>query len=209
VPDMPDVPDTTVPRIDITKAAAEVNNALKEGAYVAVGLGVLGFQRAQAQRVEWTKQLESQWEELGKLGVKLNSQVEEYTQTAQSQAETARTQWAEQLTALSKRLDDIIGPAREQLAKVISRELPNLPDFGEQFAGAGQTWEEQLEAVRTRLAEVAKALDERVQPARHLLDEQVDRFEQRLPAGARSMVQSWRSAASTPEQIWRNSVGLN
>src|SRR5262249_1270487 len=148
------VPDITVPKIDINKAATEINNALKEGAYVAVGLGVLGFQRAQAQRGEGTKQLESQWEERGKLATKLNSQMDEYTQTARSQAETARSQWAEQLTELSKRLDDIIAPAREQLAKVISRELPNLPDFGEQFAGAGQTFEEQLEAVRARLVEV-------------------------------------------------------
>ena len=33
-------------------------SALKDGAYVAIGLGVLGFQRAQVQRVELTKQLE-------------------------------------------------------------------------------------------------------------------------------------------------------
>jgi hypothetical protein len=203
------VPDITVPRIDINKAATEVGSALKEGAYVAVGLGVLGFQRVQAQRVEWTKQLESQWEELGKLAIKVNSQVDEYTQTARSQAETVRTQWAEQLTEMSKRLDEVITPARERLAKTISRELPNLPDFGQQFSEAGHTLDEQLDAARARLVEVAKAVDERVQPARHLLDEQVDRFEQRLPAGARSVVQSWRTVAATPEQIWRNNVGLN
>jgi chromosome segregation ATPase len=198
-----------LPRIDINKAAAGVNNAVKEGAYVAVGLGVLGFQRAQAQRVEWTKQLENQWEELGKLAVKLNSQVEDYAQTARTQAETARNQWAEQLTELSKRLDNVLAPARDQLSKVFSRELPNLPDFGQQFSEAGHTVEEQLDAVRARLIELAKAVDERVQPARHRLDEQVDRFEQRLPAGARSVVQSWRTAAATPEQIWRSNVGLN
>jgi ElaB/YqjD/DUF883 family membrane-anchored ribosome-binding protein len=203
------VPDINVPRIDVNKAATGVNNALKEGAYVAVGLGVLGFQRVQAQRVEWTKQLESQWEELGKLAIKLNSQVEEYTQTARSQGETVRSQWAEQLTELSRRLDEVITPARDRLAKAISRELPTLPDFGQQFAGAGQTLDEQIDAARARLVEVAKAVDERVQPARHLLDERVDRFEQRLPAGARSMVQSWRTVAATPEQIWRNNVGLN
>jgi hypothetical protein len=203
------VPNITVPKIDINKAATEVNNAIKEGAYVAVGLGVLGFQRAQVQRVEWTRQVESQWEELSKLALKLNTEAEDYAQTARTQAESARGQWADQLTELSKRLDEVIAPARDQLAKVFSRDLPGLPDLGQQFAEAGQTLDEQLDAVRTRLVEIAKALDERVQPARHLLDEQVDRFEQRLPASARSVVQSWRTVAATPEQIWRNRAGLN
>jgi chromosome segregation ATPase len=202
-----------VPKIDINKAAADFNNAVKEGAYIAVGLGVIGFQRAQAQRVEWTKQLESQWEELGKLAVKLNSQlssqVEAYTESARSQADTTRSEWAEQLTELSTRLEEFIAPARDQLAKLISWELPNLPDFGQQYAEAGHTLDEQLDAVRSRLVEIAKIVDDRVQPARQLLDEQMDRIEERLPTAARSMVQSWRTAAATPEQIWRQSVGLN
>jgi hypothetical protein len=203
------VPDITLPRIDINKAAADVNNAVKEGVYVAIGLGVLGFQRAQVQRVELTKQLEAQWEEFTKLAAKLNEQMEEYAQTSRGQAETARDQWAEQLTELTKRLDDVIAPAREQLAKLLSRELPALPDFGQQFAEAGQTLEEQLDAVRARWIEVARLVDERMQPARQRFDEGIDRFEERLPAGARSMMQSWRTAAATPEQIWRNRVGLN
>jgi hypothetical protein len=201
--------DIPLPRIDINKAAAELNNALKDGAYVAVGLGVLGFQRAQAQRVQWTRQLETQWQELGKLAIKLNAQAEEFAQTARSQAGGSRTQWAEQLSELTNRLDEIIAPARDQLAKAISRDLANLPDFGQQFAEGSQTLEEQLEAVRARFIELARTLDERVQPARQRLDEQVERFEQRLPAAARSLVQSWRSVAATPEQIWRSNAGLD
>ncbi|MBV9660163.1 MAG: hypothetical protein JO337_03295 [Acidimicrobiales bacterium] len=41
-----------VPNVDFEKVAADLNQALKEAAYIAVGLGVLGFQRAQVQRVE-------------------------------------------------------------------------------------------------------------------------------------------------------------
>jgi hypothetical protein len=198
-----------LPRIDLNKAAAEFNNALKDGAYVAVGLGVLGFQRAQAQRVEWTRQLENQWQELGKLAGKLNSGAEEYARSTRSQAGGAGTQWAEQLSELGKRLDEIIAPARNQLVKVISRDLTNLPDFGQPFAEGSQSLEDQLAAVRAWLIEVGKAVDERVQPARQRLDEQVDRFEQRLPAGARALVQSWRNVAATPEQFWRSSAGLD
>ena len=58
------MPETTFPAVDLNQAVAEINNALKEGVYVAVGLGVIGFQRAQVQRVELTKQLEAQWEQL-------------------------------------------------------------------------------------------------------------------------------------------------
>jgi hypothetical protein len=138
------VSDFNVPNIDLNKAATDFNHAVKEGAYVAVGLGVLGFQRAQAQRVQWTRQLESQWEELS-----------------------------------------------------------------QQFAGAGQTLDDQLEAVRDRLLDIAKVVDQQVQPARQRFDEQVDRIEERLPAGPRSVLHSWRAAAATSEQIWRHSLGLN
>jgi hypothetical protein len=193
----------------MNKAAAELNSALKDGVYVAVGLGVLGFQRAQVHRVEWTRQLEAQWEELGKLAIKLNSQAEEHAQTARGHAGTARTQWAEQLSGLSERLDQVIAPARDQVADVLSRELSSLPEFAQQFAEGSQALEEQLEAVRVRLIEAARVLDEQLQPARQLLDEQLDRFEQRLPAGARSLFQSWRSVAATPEQIWRSNAGLD
>ena len=47
-----EVPDIPFPTVDIDRAASEINNALKEAAYIAVGLGVLGFQRAQVRRVE-------------------------------------------------------------------------------------------------------------------------------------------------------------
>jgi hypothetical protein len=36
-----------------------LNDAVRDGAYIALGFGVLGFQRAQVRRVELAKQLES------------------------------------------------------------------------------------------------------------------------------------------------------
>jgi ElaB/YqjD/DUF883 family membrane-anchored ribosome-binding protein len=149
------VPDVTFPPVDINKAAADVNNALKEGAYVAVGLGVLGFQRAQVQRVELMKQLEAQFGQL-------STQLEDYTEIARSQAEVARTQI-----------------------------------------------EGQLETARVQLTELAKTVDERMQPVRKQLDGQIDRLEQTLPPAARSVVESVRAAAATPEQVLRSVVGLD
>lgn len=123
------MPEITFPQIDVNKAAADLNQAVKEGAYVAVGLGVLGFQKAQVRRVELTKQLtelakqiETQLSQVGDLG----SQVEAYAKLARSQAETAREeltqQVGEQLTAASKMVGVQLATAREQfeeLAKTV------------------------------------------------------------------------------------------
>ena len=163
-----------VPNVDLSKAAAELNHAVKEGAYVAVGLGVLGFQRAQVQRVELTKQLEAQL-------AALNSQLEGYLGTARDQAEATRGQFAEQLSDIGKAVEEILAPALSQLSKTVQTELPEL----------------------------AKAVDELVAPARQQLDAQLNRFEERLPAGARGVVRSVRTAASTQEQALRAAVGLS
>jgi len=196
------VPDITFPPVDINKAATEFNNALKEGAYVALGLGVIGFQRAQVQRVELTKQFEAQLEQLSTLPATINSQVGDY-------AKTARTELAEQLSELSKRLDEVLAPARAQIAKAVPADLPKLPDFGQQLADVSDAIEEQFSSVRLQLSELAKALDEQVQPVRKQVEEQFDRFEQYLPGSARNVVQSVRSASTTPEQMLRSAVGLD
>jgi ElaB/YqjD/DUF883 family membrane-anchored ribosome-binding protein len=176
---------------------------------VAVGLGVLGFQRAQVQRVELIKQLEAQWEQLGDLPTTVNAQFEGLAQAARAQAETVRTQLADQLSELSQRLDEVLAPTRAQLTKVVPGDIPNLPDLGRQLTEASQAIEEQLEAARVQLAEFAKTVDERVQPVRAQLDEQLERLEQYLPEGTRSVVQSVRAAAATPQRLLRTAVGLD
>jgi ElaB/YqjD/DUF883 family membrane-anchored ribosome-binding protein len=206
------MPDIKIPSVDINKAAADLNNAVKDGAYVAVGLGVLGFQRAQVQRVELTKALEAQLSQLSTLPNSFNSQFETYVATAREQAETARTQVAAQLTELSKALEEAFAPVRTQIAKALPVDLPDLPklpDLGEQLTAAGERFETQLESIRTQLTELAKAIDERVSPARAQFDGQLDRIEERLPAAARNVVQSVRAAASTQEQVVRSAVGLD
>lgn len=95
------MPDMNFPAFDINKAATEINNALRDGAYVAVGLGVLGFQRAQVHRVELTKQIEAQ------LG-----DWEEFLATAREQAETQVHALRTQLTGLARTIDERVAPLR-------------------------------------------------------------------------------------------------
>lgn len=169
---------TAFPQIDINKAAADVNNAVREGAYVAVGLGVLGFQRAQVRRVELIKQLESQIAQLSQLaGLK------------------------ELPTAISKAIESYRKQALSQ-AELFSEQV------GEQFASASKLLEGQAEVFRAQLSELAKTVDERFQPARKQFDEQIDRLEGRLPYAARNVVQTVRAAAAAPEQLIRSAAGL-
>ena len=99
---MPDVrfPSIDFRALDVDKAAAELNKALREAAYVAVGLGVIGLQKAQVQRVELTRQLESQ-------------------------VDTAALR--SQLSDLARSVDEAIIPIRGQLNEGLDRLEEALP----------------------------------------------------------------------------------
>jgi hypothetical protein len=139
---------------ELNKLVAETEKALRDSAYVVVGLGVLSFQSAQVRRRELAKQLQAE-------GGGLASQINE--------------------TA------DKIGG---QLSTVGDRLATNLS------AGRGQ------------LTELAKSVDGRVAPTRAQIDQQVDAFEERLPASARTVFTTVRTVLSTPEAALRNAVGL-
>jgi hypothetical protein len=94
------MPEINFPTVDIEKAVADLNHALKEAAYIAVGLGVLVFQRAQVRRVELTKQFDEAREQLGP------DQVE-------AQWEAVR----DQLVDLAKLVDEWLIPARTQIGE--------------------------------------------------------------------------------------------
>ena len=162
------MPDIKFPNVDFEKAATDFNETVREAAYVAVGLGVLGFQRAQVQRVELMKQLETQLSNLSELTNTLNSQAETYLNTAREQ----------------------IAEAREQFNRISTE----LPDAG---------------AVRDQLADLAKAVDDAIAPARQQFEEQLDRLEELLPEAARNVVQAARAAAGTQARTIRSAVGLD
>jgi ElaB/YqjD/DUF883 family membrane-anchored ribosome-binding protein len=135
------MPDKRVTQIDFEKAAAELNNAIKEAAYVAIGLGVLGFQRAQVQRVELMKQVEAQLSSLNHLSSSLSEQFQPYVAAARDQLAEARTQLSRmsvevpdtdavrsQLTELAKSVDDALAPVRQQLEEQFDRLEEALPE---------------------------------------------------------------------------------
>jgi predicted nucleic acid-binding Zn-ribbon protein len=145
------MPEFKFANIDIEKAATDFNNAVKEAAYVAVGLGVLGFQRAQVQRVELMKQLESQLSGLSGLSGNLNTQAEAYVKAAKEQVAELRTQLNKisseiipsevpdaaavrtQLAGLAKQVDEAVAPVRQQFEEQLDRLEEVLPQTAREF----------------------------------------------------------------------------
>ena len=162
------MPEFKIPNIDVEKAAADFNDALKEAAYVAVGLGVLGFQRAQVQRVELMKQIETQLTTLAALSQTLGQQAGSYIAAAREQLTEARSQLTKlteevlptdrvdaealrsQLTELAKAVDEAVAPVRQQFEEQIDRLEEVLPqtarDLVQSIRGAAASQEQ---AIRT------------------------------------------------------------
>lgn len=145
------MPDIKFANVDLEKAAAEFNNALKEAAYVAVGLGVLGFQKAQVQRVELMKQLEAQLSHLTGLTANLNGQAENYLSLVREQLAEMREQLSklstelpdsgavrDQLTELAKAVDEAVAPARQQFDEQLDRLEELLPEAARNLVQAAR-----------------------------------------------------------------------
>jgi hypothetical protein len=124
--------------IDVEKAAADVSNTLKEAAYVAVGLGVLGFQRAQVQRVELMKQIEAQLTEW-------RSQLSRLSADSLTSELPDGAAVRGQLTDLARSVDEALAPFRQQFEDQLDRleEVlpPNARDLVQTVRGAAATQE--------------------------------------------------------------------
>lgn len=152
------MPDIKIPEIDVEKAAAEFNNAVREAAYVAVGLGVLGFQRAQVQRVELMKQLDTQLAGLTALTSNLSEQAQAYVASAREQLEQLRAQF----TKLSA---DLVPGERPDAAAVRSQLTGLAKSVDEAVAPLRQQFDEQLDRIETVLPEAARNLVQSVRTA--------------------------------------------
>ena len=64
-----------------------ITDTVKDAAYVTIGFGVLGFQKAQVRRQELTKQLEGQLAEGRKAAASLAEQLEGYVAPVRTQFE--------------------------------------------------------------------------------------------------------------------------
>jgi hypothetical protein len=105
------MPEINFPTVDFEKAATDLNHALKEAAYIAVGLGVLVFQRAQVRRVELTKQFEEAREQIS-------------TEQLDAQWEAVRAQ----VVDMAKLVDEWLVPARTQLGEQMDLWGTRLPE---------------------------------------------------------------------------------
>ena len=107
-----------------------VTDSLKDAAYVTIGLGVLGFQKAQVRRNELTKQLEAQIKQL-------EAQVPEVRRT---------------VNGIATQLDGYVAPARQQLAHQLDTVEGTLPPQIQDLVKQARTVAHQTEdTLRERL----------------------------------------------------------
>ncbi|MCU1462342.1 MAG: hypothetical protein JWO37_2417 [Acidimicrobiales bacterium] len=89
---------------------ADVQKTLKDAAYVAVGLGVIGFQKAQVRRRELTKQVEDQ------------------LKTAESQLSTQRKRVEEQVAVGAEQLEKLTKQFQQRIDPVLDSIEEKLPE---------------------------------------------------------------------------------
>jgi len=101
-----------------------ITGTIKDAAYITIGLGVLGFQRAQVRRHELAKQLETPFKtfetqiaEGRKTVTESRRTVAELAEHLESYAAPVRTQMAEQLdaieAALPQQVQELVKQARQ------------------------------------------------------------------------------------------------
>ena len=156
------MPDVKFPNIDMDKAATDFNHALKDAAYIAVGLAVLGFQRAQVRRVELAKQLDAQMSTFSDFTEQLNSQAEPYAEAAQKQLNGVM----EQLNQMARRAGDLI-PSESPVdrAAVRSQLTETARAVDEAVTPVRQQLEEQLDRLEEVLPELIRDLLQSVRGA--------------------------------------------
>jgi hypothetical protein len=103
---------------------ADVRSTLRDAAYVGIGFGVLAFQKAQVQRVELQKRLESSvGEAKGGFG-KLNEDVQDRLKLVE-----------ERLEALGKQVDAAADDFEERLDKALDEVQERLPEQVKELFG--------------------------------------------------------------------------
>jgi hypothetical protein len=86
-----------------------VSDTLKDAAYVTVGIGVLGFQKAQVRRVELTKQ------------------ITEQVKTIEAQVAEGRKAVAGTVSGLADQIEGFVAPVRSQIETQLDTIEAALP----------------------------------------------------------------------------------
>ena len=99
----------------------DVTNALRDAAYVAVGFGVLTFQRAQVQRRELEQQLETSAESLKtsltKLAGEVEARLEPVSEVVEAQLDAREEKLPESARAAVQQARSVVKEAGAQLRK--------------------------------------------------------------------------------------------
>ena len=114
-----------------------VTDTLKDAAYVTIGLGVLGFQKAQVRRNELTKQIEAQLKQFETQVKQFETQVPEVRRT---------------FNGIAAQLDGYVAPVRTQFDKQFDSFEASLPPQVQDLVKQARTAAHQTEeTLRERL----------------------------------------------------------
>jgi hypothetical protein len=108
---------------------AELTATLKDAAYVTVGLGVLGFQKAQVRRVELQKQVKEQRKQL-------ESQLADAGKTVRGLAQDVEARLAPVRSQVEGRLDTLSGLLPVQARSVVDQARAAAKQTQEQVRSA-------------------------------------------------------------------------
>lgn len=168
----------------------------KDALYAAVGLGVLGFQKAQVRRREIA-------EALAERGVDVGGQVRAAGQTLRPSLENLRPS-LENLRPPLENLRPQIDAVRPNLDAL----RPPVEAIGTELRAAAIALRPQVESLGAGIADLLKTLDEHAAPVRREVDARVSDIEEHLPPGARAGFAQLRARAAGPEETVRWLIGV-
>ena len=119
---------------DVNQVIAEAEKAVRDGAYIAVGAGILAFQRAQVQRRQLAKELEKLREGRPEDAAgQLTARLDEIGRSLSANAGATRAQ----LREIARSWDAAIAPTRRQMGERADALQSRLPSPArEVLAGA-------------------------------------------------------------------------
>lgn len=146
MPDAHPDPESRRDLADLERLVSEAEQAVRDGAYVAVGLGVLAFQRAQVRRRELLELLDEQRRSVAS---KLGSDADAGLADLNKRVGQVTNELAKQLEGVGKSLNDNVGATRAQLV-----DLARTVD--RQVAPARRQLDQQIDALEERLPTQAR-----------------------------------------------------
>jgi len=143
---------------DTRSMTEELSRTARDAAYVAVGLGVMGVQRAQVRRRELTERLSATAGTLTQQLERLTSQLDRFTQELAGAAATAQQQ-VERLGSLPGDLATTIGDLADTIEALIAKAEQLVQPIEQRLPSPMR---EALERARTQASAARQQLRQRV-----------------------------------------------